>query len=454
MNNMKKFQVFIAIIFILLHKTNFAQTAEDTGKYSFSLQQAIDYALQNHHNIKNAMLDEQIAKNKVNEIIGIGIPQLNGSFDVKNFVELPTSLIPAKIFNPFAPDDSYIGVKFGTQYNSGAGIEASQLVFNSDYLVGLQATRTYFELSRKATQRTKIETIVAVTKAYYSVLLNEERIKLVEANIARLRKLMDDTQALYSNGFAEKIELDRITVAYNNILAEEEKIQRIKSLGYLLLKFQMGMPQTATLTLTDKLNDIQFDATLADKTDYSNRIEYALLETQKKAAYLQLKKDRLSVLPSMVLYASFSANAYRQKFDIFDTKKVWYPTELIGMKINIPIFSGGQKHYRIQQSKLGVLKVENDLTFIQQSIDLEASAAKANLQNALASLEIQKKNIVLAEEIYKTAKTKYEQGVGSNLEVMNAETSLKESQTNYLSALYDALISKVDYDKATGSLIK
>ncbi|MEK6615305.1 MAG: TolC family protein, partial [Bacteroidota bacterium] len=334
---MKKFTVYrllftmstgICIFLVILSGVEgFAQNASDTSKSFFSLKQAIDYAMQNQHTIKNALLDEQIAENKVKEIVGIGLPQINGSFDVKDFIEIPTSLIPGEIFG--APPGTYIGVKFGTKYSSSVGIDASQLIFSSDYLVGLQATKTYLDLTKKATQRTKIETSVAVTKAYYSVLLNEERMKLVEDNVTRLKKLMDDTQILNANGFAEKIDLDRITVTYNNLLVEKEKIHRMMDLGIALLKFQMGMQQTVSLTLTDKLADVKLDVTSsADKVNYPNRIEYSLLETQRNAAKLQLKKDKLSYLPNMALYGAINANAYRQEFNIFDTKKSWYPTEL------------------------------------------------------------------------------------------------------------------------------
>jgi outer membrane protein TolC len=160
----------------------------------------------------------------------------------------------------------------------------------------------------------------------------------------------------------------------------------------------------------------------------------------------------MGYLPNMALYASANANAYRSKFDIFDTKKGWYPMVVVGARIGVSIFDGLQNQHRIQASKMEVLKAENNMRMVQQSIDLEISSAKANLTNAASALDTQKKNIELAENIYKTSKIKYEQGVGSSLEVMSAETALKESQTNYFSALYDALISKVDYDKANGNI--
>lgn len=449
----QKSKVTAALFFLLMGHVAFSQTVRDSGKYSFSLQQSIDFAMKNQTQAMNAGYDEQIAKQKVKETIGIGLPQINGSFDVKNFLEIPTSVIPAQAFNPFASPDEFMAVQFGTKYSATAGVDASQLIFSSEYLIGLQATKTFLELSRKATQRTKIELTVAVTKAYYSVLLNDERMKLIDANVERLKKLMEDTKALNTSGFVEKIDLDRVTVAYNNLLVEKDKITRLMELGTGLLKFQIGMDQMANLILTDKLADVKFlpDAS-ADKFDYGKRVEYSLMQTQKTVSQLQLKRFKMGYLPTLAAYGSVSANAYRNKFDIFDTKKGWYPMVLIGARLGVSIFDGLQNQHRIQSSKIELLKAENNMKMIQQSIDLELSSAKANLLNASSALDIQKKNIELAENIYKTSKIKYEQGVGSSLEVMSAETALKESQTNYFSALYDALISKVDYDKANGNI--
>jgi outer membrane protein TolC len=420
---------------------------------SMSLQQCIDYAVQNQPKMQNALYDEQSAKDKVREVTAMGLPQVNGSFDVKDFIEIPTSLIPAEFFG--GPPGSFIGVKFGTRYNTTAGIDASQLLFSSDYLVGLQASKTYLELSRKNTQRTKIETASAVSKAYYTVLVNQERMQLVNANVDRLKKLMDDTRALNANGVVEKLDLDRVTVAYNNLLVEQEKIQRLLDLGIALLKYQMGMDQTAQLTLTDKLSDISFKPEISSgKFDYTKRIEYSLFQTSYDLSVLQWKKDRMAYLPSLAMYGSLSYSALGNEWKPFDSQTNWYPTALIGFRLGVPIFSSGMRSYRVQQSKLAMLKAQNDLKFMQQSIDLELSNAGTMLTNANATLETQKKNIDLAEDVYKTAKLKYEQGVGSNLEVLNAETSLKEAQTNYYSALFDALIAKIDYDKATGILVK
>lgn len=449
---MKK--LVLLIVLGITASTIFAQ-AKDSTAYSFSLQQAIDFALQNQKDVKNAVIDEAIAQKKVNEILGIGLPQINSSFDVKDFLEIPTSFIPADFFG--GPPGSFAAVKFGTQYQATTGFDASQLLFSGDYFLGLKASKIFVELSQRATQRTKIETAATVSKAYYTVLVNEERIKLMDANVARIKKTMEDTKAFLDNGFVEKIDYDRLIVTYNNLSVEQEKVQRLLSLGTYLLKYQMGMDINNQLTLSDKLSDIQLDVTitaLSDKFDYSKRTEYNIFSVQFKLAKLDMKHQRFAYLPTAFAYGSINTSAQRSDFDVFSSQTPWYPMALIGAKVTMPIFTGLQRNAKTQQAKLKLMQAENNMDFIKKSIDLELASSTTNLKNASSSLENQKKNIAIAEDVVRVSKIKFEQGIGSNLEMVSAETALKEAQTNYYNALFDALVAKIDFDKANGILIK
>ncbi len=443
----------IIIIGLGLFSPNFFSQAKDSSAFSFSLQQAVNYALENQKDVKNAIIDEQIAQKRVNEIMGMGLPQINSSFDLREFIEIPTSLIPADFFGG-APG-TFAAVKFGTKYNATAGLDASQLIFSGDYFLGIKASKAFVEMSTKSTQRTKIETAATVSKAYYTVLVNDERVKLMNATIERIKKTLDGTKILLDNGFVEKIDYDMLTVTYNNLLVEQEKIQRLVTLSSYLLKYQMGMDINASLTLTDKLADIKLDisnSASAQKFDYEKRVEYNLFQTQYKLAKLDFKRQRLSYLPTAFAYGSMSGGAQRNEFDIFDTSKKWYPTSVIGAKVTMPIFTGFQRHSKNQQAKLSVQKAENNIEFIKKSIDLELASATTILQNASSSLENQKKNITIAEDVVRVSRLKFEQGVGTNIEMITAETNLKEAQTNYYNALFEAVIAKIDFDKANGNL--
>ena len=260
-------------LLLLLCNTMYAQT---NTTFEFSLQQAIDYAMQNQNAVKNAKLDKQISEQKIKETIAIGLPQVNGKATAQKFLDIPTQVIPNFISpsvygvlidnnvkdgngNPIKmPAGGYnnIEAKFGTTFNMSYGVDVSQLIFDGSYLVGLQATNVYKDLTVKALVRTQNEARVAVTKAYYAVLVVQKSRELLDANVTRLKKTLDDTKAYYDNGFAEKIDVDRLTVIYNNIVTERENLERVYLITANVLKFQMGMPIESGLILTDKLDEV------------------------------------------------------------------------------------------------------------------------------------------------------------------------------------------------------
>ncbi|CAN5842001.1 TolC family protein [soil metagenome] len=443
----------LALLFVSGFVTLKAQQI-DTASYSFSLQQSVDFALQHNTSVQNVLLDQVSADSKVKEVIGAGLPQINGSVEVQDFLKIPTSLIPGEFFG--GQPGTYIPVQFGTKYNATVGVSATQLLFNGSYFVGVKAAKLYQELAQKNVDRTKIEAAADVTKAYYTVLINNERKKLLDANLDRVKKLMDDTKALHTNGFVEQLDVDRVTVTYNNLTTEASNINRLLDLSLVLLKYQMGMDQSANLVLTDKIENVAFSPVTADnsKFDYRNRIEFQLYETQLRGQQLYLRSERFGYLPTLVLFGSASTQAQRTKFDFFDTDQKWFPVVVIGLRLNVPIFDGLQRHYRVEQYKVGIMQAENNLIWMQRTIDMQRAMAKVALQNSSASLEAQKENMVLAESVFNSAKKKYDAGVGSNFEVISAQTELKAAQTNYFDALYTAVIAKIDYDKATGAFTK
>ena len=425
-------------------------SAQSTAGYIFTLPQAIDYAFKNQAAVLNAQIDEQIAKNTVKQTTGIGLPQVSGSFSFQDFLKLPTSLLPGEFFGD--PAGTYKPVQFGVKYQSVLGLEASQLLFDGSYLVGLQAAKTFKELSIRNSKRTKIEVAVAVSKAYYSVLVSNEQLGLLDANLVRLHKSLHDIEAYYKNGLVEKVDVDRLQVLTNNLETERENVVRLLALNTNLLKFQMGMPIENKLTLSDSITALSLtaDVLVADSLAYKNRVEFSLGQTQKKLNELNLKRYKSEFLPSIVAFGgtsnSYQNNSFSQLFSQY------YPTSLVGLRLSVPIISGGQRIYKIKNARLEVQKSANDLANLQNGINLEINQAKTNFLNGLQSLENQKRNMELSKEVLRISKVKYEQGVGSSLEVTAAETALKESQNNYINALYESLINKVNLDRALGRI--
>lgn len=440
--------------------TGFAQQAAQpaTAVHKLSLQDCINYAYQHQDSVVNAGLDVKSAEYKVKETIGTGLPQVNGSATFQDYLRPPTSVGPSFKNGFGAPVDPTLPlVPFpigAVKYNNTYSVQATQLLFSGTFLVGLQAAKTYKELSQRSLVRSKIQANVSVTKAYYQVLVSNEQIKLLDANISQLKQQLDQTTQQNKQGFVEKIDVDRLTVQYNNLVTNRENTVRSLVLNYQLLKFQMGMPIQEEVVLTDNLESVNLDKQLAqnsiDTTFYHNRVEYNLLETNLKLNELDAKSKKAAFLPTFSANAGF-AGVYQEnqmKF-LYDHP---YPYSYIGLSLNVPIFNGGQRKNQLRESEITVQKSRNDLENVKNGISLEANSAKITFQNSIASLDNQKRSMALAEDVLRVAKVKYQQGVGSSIEVTQAQTDLESADNQYIQSLYNALISKVDMDKAYGKI--
>jgi outer membrane protein len=432
------------------------QAPPNNGPYNYSLADCIAYAYEHQDSIKNAKLEITSAGYKVKETIGAGLPQVNGSVSFQDFLKPPATVGPNFLGGgPIDVNAPLIQFPFGAvKYTNTYAIQASQLLFSGNFLVGLQAVKTFKELSERSLTRTKIATNVAVTKAYYQVLVSNEQIKLLDANIKQLKLQVNETTQQNKQGFVEKIDVDRLEVQYNNLVTNRDNVNRSLALTYAMLKFQMGMPIEAGLTLTDRLESINLTQDVAqsnlDTAFYHNRIEYSLLETAKRLNELDVKDKKADFLPSIAATAgyggSFQENHTRYLFNHF------YTNSFIGLNVNIPIFSGFQRTYRVKQSQIAVEKSQNDLDNARNGLSLQATAARVTFVNSLQSLSNQKRNQALANEVLRVSRIKYGQGVGSSIEVTQAQTSLETSDNQYIQALYDALVNKVNLDQAYGRI--
>ncbi|MDB5120901.1 MAG: TolC family protein [Sphingobacteriales bacterium] len=441
---------FLLVCLTILGSFVRAQEAPSGKTFQFNLQQCLEYAYANNDSLKNAKLDIESANYKVKETVGLGLPQISGSAQFQDFLKVPTTLLPGEFFNQ---PGTFIPVKFGVKYQSNAGISVNQLVFNGTYLVGLQASKTFKELSQKSFVRTKIQTEINVTKAYYQVLVNGEQLRLLDANLSQLGKQLGETKELNKQGFVEKIDLDRIQVLHNNLSTTRENAIRLLALGLELLKFQTGMSANDNLIIVDKIENINFDVNQTvkeDTTAYKRRIEYSLIETQGNLNRLDVKRLKSLYLPSLSAFGSSTYNYQADKFaDLYDTK---FPTSVVGLQLNVPIFSGFQRLNQIRQAKIAVLKSDNILHMVKNALQLQQESSGIMFQNGLQSLKNQKQNMGLAQEVLRVSRIKYEQGVGSSIEVTQAQTALEQAENNYIQALYNALISKVDLDHAYGRI--
>jgi len=448
---MKHFIQCLAIVAI-------AATSPAMAQEAFSLDEAVQYAIQKNINVRNAQLESLAAEAKIGETRAIGLPQVSGNFSYTNNIIIQRFFAPANLFDPTAPADAPpIAMEFGIRHTGMASATWNQLLFNGSYFVGLRAAATYRELAQKNVEQSAIDVAAAVYKAYYSVQVSQQQAQILDLNIARMDTLLRETRLLYETGFVERIDVDRIEVQRNNLVTERQKVTNLIELSKGLLKFQMGVPQNTDIVLTDSLdaeqNLEQFRAMIVRPGSevYSDRIEYSLLQTQEKLAELDIRNVRSGYLPVVSASLGYGHNNGNNIFgDLWSTK--WFNNAAVTLNVNIPIFDGLSKHYQLQQKKIAREQLSNNRALLEQSIDLEVQQANINMTNALETLITHQRNIELAKEVVRVSKIKYQEGVGSNIEVINAESSLKEAQTNYFAALYDLMIAKVDLMKARGEL--
>jgi outer membrane protein len=418
---------------------------------SMSLADCINYALEHNENVLNARIERDIAETTVKETLSQGLPQITANGGLSRNMIIPQ--VP--FTNPITNEETRIA--FQRNFNGLASVGMDQLIFDGSYFVGLQASRTYRQLAEKQQIRTEIDVIEGVSKAYYGVLVAEERYQLVQRNFARLDSLLHETQVLFENGFAEKIDVNRVKVQYNNLRNQLNQIIQLKEVSLNLLKFQMGMPIANVIEASDKLRELSLEKPnfLQNSIPYQNRIEYSQLETNMALAKLDLKNNQVKYLPKIDAFINYGGNMFTDNSsEIFKFNQVWIPNSAFGANIRIPIFDGFYKSALIQRNRLTINQLDNQFKLLENHIDFEINEKRLALQNSMERLEIERENMGLGEEVFKVARIKYQEGVGSNLEVIDAESTYKDAETNYFLALYDALIAKVELEKALGQLRK
>lgn len=466
--------------FLLAFVVAFSAAGQSPSNTSFTLEEAIQYALQNAVRSKNALLDQRIAKAKVNETIGIGLPQVSGDAGIVSNQQLPRFFSTYQGPNGFLGDLSGVpGLQVGDviaaqnffqlKNSANASLTINQLIFNGSYIVGLKAANTYKDLALKTTERTQEDIIQQVTKAYYAVLINRERTRLFESNIARVDSLVRNTRAMNQNGFAEGIDVDRVRVTLNNLRTERNKFLNLNELALQLLKFQMNYPSDQPIGVMGNIQDIQIDTTMTQYSrngwDYSQRPDYKVLTASQRLQELNLKNQYATAVPVIGAYGNLGMSTQSPSISgLFSTNSTindegglgpdkWYGFSSVGLSLSIPIFTGLSRTARIQQEKLKLLQIENDFVNLRNAIDLEIKQSSLLFENALQTLASQRENQDLASNVARVTKIKYEQGVGSSLEVTDAEDALRQAQTNFYGALFDAMVAKVDLDKAFGRLL-
>ncbi len=463
--NLNQILLLFALLFLLF---SYNVSAQET--VSMSLEECLRFALENSADAKNAQLEVLASRGIVGERRSEGLPQISSVLEFTKNLQPPLIILPGEADDLFGggngdgtggapppsetPSDVLV-IPFAVNYQSSLNTTVEQMIFNGSYFIGLKAAKTLKDLTEFDREKAEIDVLEAVKKAYFTVLVNEERRGLIEGNLRRLEQLLKETEAMREAGLAEKLDVSRIRVQLNNVQTEMDRVNTSIKVSRELLKIQMGMPLEVSLLLSQHLDEFAEDESgfrvlLGRQSD--PRVEMYQLEKNLELATLDLKNNQVQYIPTLNAFGTYQRVTGAQELRNVYVADRWFSTSFVGFRLNIPIFDGLRKSYAIQQNRVQIKQLENTKFFTEQNIMLEEFQAKEELRNSLRALEVQKENRQLADEVFQMTRIKYQEGVGSNFEVVEADADLKEAETNYYSALYDALIARVDLEKALGIL--
>jgi len=437
------------IAFIMLF--SFVATAQES--ISLSLNQAIDYGLKNSYAAINANRDIDAAKKKKWETTTIGLPQIDAKINYTQWLKEQLILIPAEFFG--GTPGEFAEVSFVTKHNMSATATLNQLIFDGSYLVGLQSAKTYLKISENAKEKTEIGIREAIINAYGNVLLNEESILILEKNIDNLEKTLFETNQIYLNGFGEEEDVEQLKITLASVKSQLSKAKKLKSIAYKMLNITLGININTTVYLTDTLEKLSakyIDLSLLSTTfNLDNNVDYKIAKNTVRSNELLVKLEQSKALPTISSFVNFDYSGYSSNFDFFKKEQPWFDSSLLGIALDIPIFSSLARSSRTQQAKIELEKAKTNLTETAQKLQLQLETAKTEYNYSVEEFETSKQNLALAERIENKQQIKFFEGLSSSFELSESQRQLYTMQQNYLQSMLNVIANKAALDTALNS---
>ncbi len=449
----------LILIFSLL--CAFASFSQENTQ-SFTLQEAIDYAIENNRTSKIAALDIEAAEKQKWETTTIGLPQINASIDYNNWLKQQVSLLPASILSDAARADLGLGINdqfpatFGTKQTMNGTVTLEQLIFDGSYLVGLQSAKVFLEISKNAKEKTNLEVRKAVINAYGNVLLAEESVKILERNIEVLKKNLNETTKIYENGLGDEESVEQLQITLSGVESNLNNTSRLKTLAYQMLNITLGADLNTNILLADNLESLTAQNIvlnlLNSEENVENTIDYRISQNDKKSKELLLKLEKSKALPTLRGFVNAGYSGNNNNFDFLKNNQKWFGSSLLGVSMNIPIFSSGQRSASTQRAKINLEKAKESLTETEQKIKLQMASAKSDYQFAIEDYDNKKQNLNLAERIEKKNQTKFFEGIATSFELRQAQTQLYSSQQEFLQAMLDVINKKAELETVLNTI--
>lgn len=436
---MKRVVVFILSLSLTVSLPGWAQT-------NWSLKNCIDYGLQHFGTVKIAQYQVETANQQARQALGLYLPQVSGSATFTNNVKLQTSIIPA---GPLSPEP--IKLVFGQKYQNNVAAQATQPIYDRSLLLGLKASKPNQQLAQLNTRQTQEEIIYNITSNYYQVFISQQQIALLKDNLERTQQVLDVLKLQRDNGVIQPVDYTNTEVTYNNTRSQLSLAENDVTLALNRLKYQMGLSQDQPLTLSDSLLMKMAPTMELTQFDAKNLVTFQQAETNLELQRLQLQRTRAGYLPTLSLNASYGTLNFANQFD--NVFKNFFGFGNFGLKLNVPIFDGFQRDAQIQQAKLTVLTQEEQQRMNTAAYQLQFSNAQSQIQKAKSNAENDDRNVKLAQEVYNITTLQYKQGTKPLTDLINADNSYRQAQSNYINSLINFYQAKLDIEQSQGTLL-
>ena len=375
-------KIFILIGFFLITTTSKAQQNQT---YKFTLEEAINFAIDSNYSAINARKDIAIAIKKKWETTASGLPQLNGSVSYQNNIKQPTTLLPGEITG--ADPGTFVPVIFGTKESANIGVSLSQLIFYGSYLVGLQAAKTFLDYSQNADEKTQLEVRLGVINAYGSVLLSKELIDIIDLNIKNLKNNLKETKAYFNNGFVEEESVEQLEITLLDLETQLKNSKRMFVIAQQMFNLALGIDVESDVIMLDNLDSLTQENIRLDFLDKNinieDNIDFKIASNFKSQRLLELKLEKSYSIPNLAAFINYGTQANSDSFTFLSNNQKWYQSSLLGISMNIPIVSSGLRSAKTQQARIALEKAETSLKETYQNILLEINTAKNNYRFAI-----------------------------------------------------------------------
>ncbi len=441
LKNMKHY--FIGALLLVFNFGICVAQEEGAVSLSFSLDEAVDYALVNNTDILNAKLDIQFAKKEVWKTTAIGLPQATGKLDYQHIPgDLPTFSFPNG-------DGTFSDIPLGVKNSSTYSLTVSQLVFSGEYIVGLQAARTYLELSENSEKKSVQDIKANVISSYYTILVLEKNKEILDSSFVNMKNTLIETKALMEAGFLEDTDYEQILISHNGLENSSKAVGRQIEIGYLLFKVNLGIGIETEVNLSESMDDLLLDLNMetlmAEEFILDNNLDYQILSTQEKVSELSLKREKTKFLPSLSAFYLYSDKTNKAAFD-------FTINHIVGLNLGVPIFSSGQRLATVSQARIDLEKSQNIKLQVGETLVMAVEQARSDFKTAWEKYQTEYQNIQLAKKIYAKTLIKYKEGVASSMDVTQANNQYLNNTSAYSTSIIDMLNAKTSLEKAISNL--